>query len=102
MTAEEDEEEKKKKETSGNAYEKSVAMWQEKSSDYKPEMKEEKTPEGVPLGDVKPKELDPEKMDKKVEKDAKTVVEKVGVTDHQPKSKIQKDVEKSNRDVIGR
>ena len=95
--------EKLMKETaSRTTYEKSVRLWQEKASGYKPKMKETKTPEGFSLTDEKEKELNAEKMEKHLVKEAKSVTGKVGYTNVQPKSALQKKVEKSSSDAYGK
>ena len=89
--------EKLMKETaSKTTYEKSVRMWQEKSSDFKPEVEDEDEYK------KKQKELDEEKLTKKVEGEQKKAPSAVDTKLDGQGSQLRKRIEKSSRDFIGR
>jgi len=89
--------EKLMKETaSKTTYEKSVRMWQEKSSDFKPEVEDEDEFK------KKQKELNEEKLTKKVEGEQKKAPGVENTKLKGQESQLRKRIEKSSRDVIGR
>ena len=89
--------EKLMKETaSKTTYEKSVKMWQEKSSEYKPEIEDEDEYK------KKQKELNEEKLTKKVEGEQKKALGVENTKLKGQESQLRKRIEKSSRDVIGR
>ena len=77
-------------------YEKSVKMWQEKSSDFKPEIEDEDEYK------KKQKELDEEQLTKKVEGEQKKALGVESTKLDGQESQLRSRIEKSSRDVIGR
>ena len=85
-----------KETASKTTYEKSVKMWQEKSSDFKPEVEDEDEYK------KKQKELDAEKLTKKVEGEQKKALGVENTKLDGQDSQLRSRIEKSSRDVIGR
>ena len=85
-----------KETASKTTYEKSVRMWQEKSSDFKPEVEDEDEFK------KKQKELNEEQLTKKVEGEQKKAPGVENTKLKGQESQLRKRIEKSSKEHIGR